>query len=89
MTANMRRIMQAMNKEGEEAMPTIPPVKFQINPRHKLILNLNGLRTENKELASLVVEQIFDNALATGDMLEDPREMVARSYQILEMVSKN
>jgi hypothetical protein len=35
------------------------------------------------------VEQIFDNALATGDMLEDPREMVARSYQILEMVSKN
>ena len=89
MTANMRRIMQAMNKEGEEAMPVIPPVKFQINPRHKLILNLNGLRTDNEELASLVVEQIFDNALATGDMLEDPREMVARSYQILEMVSKN
>ena len=42
-----------------------------------------------EELASLVVEQIFDNALATGDMLEDPREMVARSYQILEMLSKN
>nr|ADI22730.1 molecular chaperone, HSP90 family [uncultured verrucomicrobium HF0500_27H16] len=87
MTANMRRIMQAMNKEGEEAMPTIPPVKFQINPRHKLILNLDGLRTSNEELATLVAEQIFDNALATGDLLDDPREMVNRSYQILEVVS--
>ena len=87
MTANMRRIMQAMNKEGEEAMPTIPPVKFQINPRHKLILNLDGLRASNEELATLVAEQIFDNALATGDLLDDPREMVSRSYQILELVS--
>jgi molecular chaperone HtpG len=89
MTANMRRMMQAMNKEGDQAIPAIPPVKFQINPSHKLILNLQGLRTENEEVANLVIEQIFDNALATGDMLEDPREMVARSYQILEMLSKN
>ena len=62
-------------------------MKFQINPRHKLILNLDGLRTSNEELATLVAEQIFDNALATGDLLDDPREMVSRSYQILEVVS--
>ena len=89
MTANMRRIMQAMNKDGEEALPALPPVKFQINPGHKLIQNLESLRGTNEDLAALVAEQIFDNALATGDMLEDPREMVARSYQILEMVSGN
>ena len=88
MTANMRRIMQAMNKDGEEALPALPPVKFQINPGHRLILNLESLRANNEELATLVAEQIFDNALATGDMLEDPREMVSRSYQILEMISK-
>ena len=88
MTANMRRMMQAMNKDGEEALPALPPVKFQINPGHRLILNLESLRANNEELATLVAEQIFDNALATGDMLEDPREMVSRSYQILEMVSK-
>ena len=81
-------MMQAMNKDGEEALPALPPVKFQINPGHRLILNLESLRAKNEELATLVAEQIFDNALATGDMLEDPREMVSRSYQILEMVSK-
>lgn len=88
MTANMRRMMQAMNKDGEEALPALPPVKFQINPGHRLILNLESLRANNEEIATLVAEQIFDNALATGDMLEDPREMVSRSYQILEMISK-
>ena len=88
MTANMRRIMQAINKDGGESVPALPPVKFQINPRHPLIHNLSSLSQENPELGELVIQQVFDNSLATSDLLEDPREMVARSYQILEMVSK-
>jgi len=89
MTANMRRMMQAINKDGGESIPDLPPVKFQINPRHSLIHNLNSLRNDNEELGTLIIEQVFDNSLATSDLLEDPREMVSRSYQILEMVSKN
>ena len=89
MTANMRRMMQAINKDGGESIPDLPPVKFQINPRHSLIHNLNSLRNDNEELGTLIIEQVFDNTLATSDLLDDPREMVARSYQILEMVSKN
>jgi TNF receptor-associated protein 1 len=88
MTANMRRIMQAINKDGGESIPSLPPVKFQVNPRHPLIHNLSKLSKENEELGELIIHQVFDNSLATSDLLEDPREMVARSYRILEMVSK-
>ena len=41
------------------------------------------------ELATLVVEQALDNALAAAQLLDDPREMIARSYQLLERVSKS
>ena len=32
--------------------------------------------------------QALDNALAAAQMLDDPRDMIARSYQLLERVSK-
>lgn len=89
MTANMRRMMQAMNQDGKDALQELPPVKFEINPGHPLIRNLNDLRTGNENLAILILEQIFDNSLATSNLLEDPREMVERSYQILEKVSQD
>jgi molecular chaperone HtpG len=86
MTVNMRRILRSMkNEEHVDA----PAVILQINPRHPLVKNLDALRAKDAELAKMVGEQLYDNALLAGGLLEDPRRLVQRSYAILERVSQN
>lgn len=84
MSPMMRRMMKAMNQEGAE--PALK-VHLQINPRHQLTKNVASLREKNEELAKLVAEQIFDNAMIAAGLLEDPRPMVGRIQQILESVA--
>ena len=60
MSAQMRRMMQAMNKDGE-ALPV--KVKLEINPRHAVIERLAEVREESPEKAALVAEQLLDSAL--------------------------
>ena len=64
-----------------------PSVKLQINPRHAIIKGLNGLREKDGETASLIAEQLLDNAMASANLLDDPREMIARSYKALEKLA--
>lgn len=85
-SSNMRRILRAM-KNDELATP--PSVILQVNPRHPLVKNLDALRGKDADLARLVGEQLYDNALLAGGLLEDSRRLVQRSYTLLERVSQN
>ena len=86
MTAQMRKMMKAMQQQS--GMPdSEPPVKLQINPRHALVKNLSGLSTSDSELASLISQQILDNARVAAGLLEDPSQMLQRNYEILEKLS--
>ena len=88
MTAQMRKMMKAMQqKTGGPDMGSEPPVKLQVNPRHPLVKNLAGLHESNCELASLISEQLLDNARIAAGLLEDPSQMVQRNYKILEQLS--
>ena len=80
MSAQMRRMMKAMN-QGDDA-----PIKvnLEINPRHSLIARLNEVRETNPELGTMIVEQVYDNAMISAGLLEDARTMVDRIYRILE-----
>ena len=86
MNANMRRMMQAM--QGEEASGLKAKVNLQINPHHVLLKNLTSLKERDTELAKQVARQIFDSAMVSAGLLEDPQEMVQRMYGLLETVSK-
>ena len=81
-----RRVMKLM--EGAEGV-NLPPaaVKLQLNPRHAIVRGLATLREANEDTASLVANQLLDNALASADLLEDPREMIARNFQALEKLT--
>lgn len=83
MSPMMRRMMKAMNQEGEAAVR----VNLQINPRHSLIQNINTLREKDEALARLVAEQVFDNAMIAAGLLEDARPMVNRIQRLLEAVA--
>ncbi|MDQ8203824.1 molecular chaperone HtpG [Pelagicoccus sp. SDUM812003] len=84
MSSQMRRMMRQMGQDSS-AMPL--EVLFEINPRHALIKNLNTQRSANEDLAKLVAQQAFDNALVAAGLLEDPKDMVTRMYQILEQAA--
>lgn len=85
MTHSMRRIMKAMKKDVTEDLK----VKLEINSSHALIKNLSGLKDKDSNLATLVAEQIYDNALLAAGFIDDPQVMVGRIYDILERVSTN
>ncbi len=83
--ASARRIMKMM--QGPEGEMPLSKVKFQINPRHPIIHGLNKLMEKDEPTALLVANQLLDNALASANLLDDPREMIARSYQTLEKIT--
>lgn len=90
MTAQMRKMMKAMQQQqggDAAAMSGEPPVKLQINPRHPLVKNLAGLHDSDEALASLISEQLLDNARVAAGLLEDPSAMIQRNYKILEQLS--
>ena len=83
MSAHMRRMMKAMNKDGAD-LPQ--KANLEINPRSAVIKRLFEIHTAAPEKAKLVAEQILDNALISAGMLEDATPMVARLYKLLESV---
>ena len=83
MSAHMRRMMKAMNKDGAD-MPQ--KINLEINPRSAVMKRLFETHTAAPEKAKLVAEQILDNALISAGMLEDATPMVARLYKLLETV---
>ena len=83
MTPGMKRIMKAMRQDVKERYR----VNLEVNSRHGLIKNLSDLKDKDPDLAQMVAEQLFDNALIAAGFMDDPRAMVNRVYKILERVS--
>ena len=63
-----------------------PIVKFEINPKNEVIKNLDQLRKGNPDLAKLVLDQLYDNALLAAGLLENPRTMTKRLNELLAKV---
>lgn len=82
MTATMRRMMKLMSKDA--GTPDKPvAVKIELNPRHPLVHKLDTLRDANPELAKLIAEQVLDNTLIAAGLLDNPRGMTQRIYELL------
>lgn len=81
----MRKMMQMMQGSAkmEESPPT--PTVLEINPDHPVMKGLFSIRNENPELAKLVTEQVYDNALCAAGVLDDPRSMITRLNKLLEI----
>ncbi|XP_052258909.1 heat shock protein 75 kDa, mitochondrial-like [Dreissena polymorpha] len=71
------------DKSPEERFSLLQPT-LEINPCHPLIKKLNILQTDDQYLAKLLAEQLYDNAMVTAGLLDDPRSMVTRLNQLLE-----
>ncbi len=82
MTSSMRRILKNLNRG--EANPF--KQNLEINPAHPMMAGLEAARQTNPELAKQVAEQVFDNALISAGLLEDPNAMLKRINSLLEQL---
>jgi len=81
-SASYRRIMQLMqNKKSQQTAKQ----QVEINSTHPVILKLDKLRAKNPDLAKLICEQIFDNALMQAGLMDDGRVMVPRLNKLMDI----
>ena len=76
--AQMRAMMQAMGQDMPATKATL-----EINPRHAVIHGLSNLLESDMETASLVVQQLADNALLSAGLLDNPHTMTARMNELI------
>ncbi|XP_068962687.1 heat shock protein 75 kDa, mitochondrial [Petaurus breviceps papuanus] len=74
--------MQQLAKTNEERAQILQPT-LEINTRHPLIRKLNQLRESQPDLAQLLIDQIYENAMIAAGLNDDPRPMVSRLNELL------
>jgi len=63
---------------------TLPKQKLEVNPKHPTLVRVMKFKDTQPELAKMIVEQVYDNALIAADLLDNPRSMLARLNKLLE-----
>ncbi|KAG0256974.1 TNF receptor-associated protein 1, mitochondrial [Actinomortierella ambigua] len=79
----MMAMMSGAAKAGEVDLPPTP-TSLEINVNHPIIKKLWTVRSQDPELAKVVAEQVYDNALIAAGVLDDPRSMLKRLNRIME-----
>lgn len=59
---------------------------FELNPKHEIIKKLYKLSKSNEELATLLVQQLFANAMVSAGLAEDPRTLLVGMNDLLTKV---
>ncbi|KAI1884446.1 hypothetical protein AGOR_G00226480 [Albula goreensis] len=73
---------QQLARSSEERAQILQPT-LEINAGHDLIKKLNDLKDSNSDLAQLLLEQIYDNAMIAAGLNDDPRPMISRLNELL------
>ncbi|XP_028841234.1 heat shock protein 75 kDa, mitochondrial [Denticeps clupeoides] len=73
-----QQLARSMEERAQILQPTL-----EINTGHDLIKKLHALKDSNADLAQLLLEQIYDNAMITAGLNDDPRPMISRLNDLL------
>eukprot|EP00316_Scyphosphaera_apsteinii_P011521 CAMPEP_0119326942 /NCGR_PEP_ID=MMETSP1333-20130426/69600_1 /TAXON_ID=418940 /ORGANISM="Scyphosphaera apsteinii, Strain RCC1455" /LENGTH=689 /DNA_ID=CAMNT_0007335385 /DNA_START=38 /DNA_END=2107 /DNA_ORIENTATION=+ len=79
-SAAMRKMMSMM-EAGKS--PALPPQKLEVNGSHPIIRNLATVHESQPELAKMVAQQVFSNALISAGLLDDPRTIISNLNSVL------
>jgi len=88
----LRRYMDMIPPEERESSQKYllhNNVVLELNPSHPIIKQLSVAQNSNPDLAELVAQQLFDNALMNADLVQNPRSMVSRLNKLLELTLEN
>ena len=82
----VRRMLKMVDQQGNGKAAFMPPQVLEINPSHPLVMKLSAASAVGggkEEIAALVADQLFDNALIAAGLIDDPRSMLGRLNSIL------
>lgn len=82
MSSQMKMLYTMMN--ADKATQQMKDFSVEINPAHKMVINLNKMRKEDPKIAALAVKQAFDTALFQAGIPIPNMDFTKRSYQILD-----
>ncbi|OMH82464.1 Heat shock protein 75 kDa, mitochondrial [Zancudomyces culisetae] len=94
MSPSLRKMMLMMaestNDQASGSTNALPmePCNIELSPSHPVILKLYKLKDSDPQLASLIAEQVCDNAFISAGLMDDPRSMLTRLNDILMRLSK-
>jgi molecular chaperone HtpG len=74
----MQRVYRLLNKEFE-----VPKKVLELNPKHPIMRRLYSLNPDNS-LNSLIIEQVYENALLIEGLHPDPASMISRIQKLIE-----
>ncbi|KAK6975481.1 cytochrome P450 CYP44 [Biomphalaria glabrata] len=71
------------DKSQDERLRLLQPT-LELNPSHPLVVKLFQLKGSDPELATLLAEQLYDNAMINAGLIDDPRLGMSRLQSLLE-----
>jgi TNF receptor-associated protein 1 len=80
-SSSVRRLMHMV---GDPNLNMQRKQKLEINATHPLMVKLALAAKQQPERASMVADQLYDNAMIAAGLLDDPRTMLGRLNTILE-----
>jgi len=73
---------QAQQMTPEARYSLLQP-QLEISVKHPLIKKMSSIRDSDPELAKLLAEQLFANAMVTAGLEEDPRTIIGSLTELL------
>ncbi|XP_030028157.1 heat shock protein 75 kDa, mitochondrial [Manduca sexta] len=73
---------QAQSLSEENRFALLRP-QLEINAKHPIIKKLHKLVSTDKELANMVAQQLFSNAMVTAGLIMDPRNLISHINDLL------
>ncbi|XP_072941705.1 heat shock protein 75 kDa, mitochondrial [Epargyreus clarus] len=73
---------QAQSLSEENRFALLRP-QLEINAKHPIIKKLHKLLSSDKELANMVAQQLFSNAMVTAGLVMDPRNLINNINELL------
>jgi len=74
-----------LQRNKQQEIYKVLQLNFDINPKHPLIKKLYTIhKSNNTQLATMLGQQLIDNALVTAGLVEDPRLVLTGLNKLLE-----
>jgi molecular chaperone HtpG len=74
----MQRVYRMLNRDFE-----VPKKVLELNPGHPILVRLNSLAVDSS-LNSLIIEQVYEDALLIEGLHPDPASMISRIQKLME-----
>ncbi|XKL64023.1 hypothetical protein PGB90_004109 [Kerria lacca] len=73
----------SLKQFNEEMKYSLLSPCLELNPKHPVIKKLDSLITQNPNLASLLIKQLFYNAMLAADLIEDAGSILINMNELL------